>query len=326
MGCGLSRLCRVDPCKLLPVAYLSSLIACIYSIHRYYHVQRLHGAVANLVLEGRVCMIITALLVICMLRCVFTAPGYVPNTHEYQFIYSYDKTNERSKPIEDEHGLTFNEVKRTGATRHCKWCQKYKPDRSHHCRVCQTCVLRMDHHCPWLYNCIGQNNHKYFYLLLLYSTIDLLYVSWTMIPSVRAVLLPEADFMTLFITLFGETVSLLMGTTCLCFWSFHSWLIAHNLTTIEYCEKSSAGKSLHSQGSMLANVQALLGSSVLLWFLPLSSSDCESWFRARAETTPLLSEPANGDFGSLRKKEADQEMGVESDCMEVLPLKVAQEV
>jgi len=312
-------LSRVEPCKLLPVAYLSALIVGIYSIHRYYHVQRAPEAVAHLVLEGRVCMAITAMLVICMLRCIFTVPGYVPDTDEYQYIYSYDKTIERCMPIEGKYGLTFNEVKKTGAARHCKWCQKYKPDRSHHCRICQTCVLRMDHHCPWLYNCIGQNNYKYFYLLLLYSSIDLLYVSWTMIPSVRAALVPEADFLTLFVTLFGETVSLLIGTTCLCFWAFHSWLMTHNLTTIEYCEKSCTGAALHSRGSKLANARAFLGSNVLLWFLPVSSSSCcEGLLGSESESKPLLSESNGPEFGSV-STEADRMRGVESDCVEVQP-------
>lgn len=67
----------------------------------------------------------------------------------------------------------MREKKRNNELRHCKWCGKFKPDRTHHCRVYGTCILKMDHHCPWIYNTVGFKNHKYFFLILLYSVADL---------------------------------------------------------------------------------------------------------------------------------------------------------
>lgn len=57
----------------------------------------------------------------------------------------------------------------------CAICKKPKPPRAHHCKRCDRCILRMDHHCQWIGNCIGFNNHKYFLLSLIYSSILLVF-------------------------------------------------------------------------------------------------------------------------------------------------------
>ena len=41
--------------------------------------------------------------------------------------------------------MMMQEKKRNNELRHCKWCGKYKPDRTHHYRVYGTCILKMDH-------------------------------------------------------------------------------------------------------------------------------------------------------------------------------------
>merc|ERR1719282_2218216 len=84
-----------------------------------------------------------------------------------------------------------HEVKQSGARRFCKWCNTYKPDRCHHCRVCKSCILRMDHHCPWIANCVGFRNHKFFFLLVLYSLINCLFISFTMSESLNRALIEE---------------------------------------------------------------------------------------------------------------------------------------
>ncbi|KAF8282620.1 putative palmitoyl acyltransferase 3 [Trypanosoma cruzi] len=53
-------------------------------------------------------------------------------------------------------------------SRYCNSCRRYKAPREHHCRVCNRCVAKMDHHCPWINNCVDAENHRYFFLLIVY--------------------------------------------------------------------------------------------------------------------------------------------------------------
>merc|ERR1711879_1135054 len=166
------------------------------------------------------------------------------------------------------------EQKKNGERRHCKWCAKYKPDRCHHCRVCRTCILKMDHHCPWIYNCVGFNNHKYFFLLLFYCTIDCQIIMWTMKDSLHVALNnPSTPFMSMFLLLFGETLTAFLGLLVTVFFAFHVWLMFKAMTTIEFCEKSM--KRMHYDGSIYdrgnyGNIKAVLGDNPFLWFLPLN--------------------------------------------------------
>merc|ERR1719198_439369 len=125
--------------------------------------------------------IITLLLVICYIKSILVHPGSIP---EDDPTWTTPAQDLRAK-LALSPGPKWQESKRSGERRQCKWCGKYKPDRCHHCRVCRTCILKMDHHCPWIYNCVGFFNHKYFFLLLFYTVIDLHFILWTMAPSVH---------------------------------------------------------------------------------------------------------------------------------------------
>lgn len=57
----------------------------------------------------------------------------------------------------------------------CPECEILKPLRSRHCEVCNKCVKVFDHHCPWINNCVGGNNHKYFFLFLIFIWLEILF-------------------------------------------------------------------------------------------------------------------------------------------------------
>lgn len=50
----------------------------------------------------------------------------------------------------------------------CLQCMIRKPLRSKHCRRCGRCVAKQDHHCPWINNCVANNNHRHFFMYILY--------------------------------------------------------------------------------------------------------------------------------------------------------------
>merc|ERR1719409_1777886 len=211
---------------------------------------------------------------ICYVKSILEHPGEIPDNDP---IWAY--TGEGRVDANQLAAINLQELKKSGERRHCKWCGKYKPDRCHHYRVCRTCILKMDHHCPWIYNCVGYFNYKYFFLLLLYSVIDLHFIAWSMSESVIRSWDIDTPFATMFFVLFGETLSVFLGILLTTFFGFHIWLMLQAMTTIEFCEKKmpKAGKehtveqkSVYDLG-LCGNIRAVLGSSPLVWFLPMSA-------------------------------------------------------
>lgn len=210
---------------------------------------------------------LSIMLIICYVRSVLTHPGEIPDDDPN---WDYVPTKTGCTPP-----VSWQEMKKSGDRRHCKWCGKYKPDRCHHCRVCKTCILKMDHHCPWIYNCVGYFNYKFFFLLLLYSMLDCYFIVFTMAESVqRCVNDPDTLFTTMFWTLFGETLAIVLAIPVTMFFGLHLWLSARAMTTIEWCEKTTPGKQSSSKKNdydlgVLGNIRAVLGSNALLWLIPV---------------------------------------------------------
>jgi len=284
-----------EPQKFLPVAFVAGTICFLFFAYITFYIapmlqlsadkqesgmlNRTHRAANPVDYERRlraqwqlvVFLCVTTLQVIGYLRSILVHPGEIPIADPQ---WEYAQPDSKPGPI----WVQPQETKKSGERRHCKWCGKYKPDRCHHCRVCKTCILKMDHHCPWIYNCVGFGNYKYFFLMLLYSVLDLHFIVWTMSESVQRCILEEIStpFMTMFVTFFAYTLAFFMAVLVTTFFGFHIMLAFRGMTTIEYCEKSSKrdgdGKAVESAYNLglCGNARPVLGATMLLWFLPCS--------------------------------------------------------
>mmetsp|Transcript_104936 Transcript_104936/g.273906 ORF Transcript_104936/g.273906 Transcript_104936/m.273906 type:complete len:373 (-) Transcript_104936:93-1211(-) len=265
-----------EPVKFLPVAFVFVNICFLYFVYMWWHIGLLlddpDPDMRNKGFREAICFnVVSVLLITCYLRCILVHPGAIPTKEEdpsWEFI-----PRDSAGHGDTSAGISLQESKRSGDRRHCKWCTKFKPDRCHHCRVCKTCILKMDHHCPWIYNCVGFKNHKYFFLLLFYSVIDLWLIVWTMLPSVTSSTDSTIPFSQMFCLLFGETLASFLSVLLTGFFFFHVYLMQKAMTTIEFCEKNMKSKghgaSLYDRGPY-GNVCAVLGDNPLLWLLPLN--------------------------------------------------------
>lgn len=164
--------------------------------------------------------------------------------------------------------------------RYCLMCNVFKPDRCHHCSLCQKCILNMDHHCPWINTCIGFYNRKYFIQMLIYincllvlsviinmkyfiSVVDDFYFKQSTFKF--SVLVDELGL--IFLYLLDVTAMIVLVQ----FLRFHLKMICDNKTTIETIEnKSVEFDSMYNLG-WRNNLEQVMGTNVILWFIPMRS-------------------------------------------------------
>ncbi|CAJ1344789.1 unnamed protein product [Effrenium voratum] len=268
--------------NILPVVFVLGIIVTIWSTYVGFHLRRLlqlHEVEVDQDLQrsGMVQTVLSQMLLVmmmlCFLRAVFTSPGSVPDTEVWLREENRRAKTARNAGSSQAFGLICHEAKQNGERRYCSKCSKYKPDRCHHCRICNSCILRMDHHCPWIANCVGFRNHKYFFLLVLYSAMNCWFIVATMASTVCRAGIDEMDPEYRFALVFGMTLAVIMGTLLGCFLFFHCWLMSNASTTIEFCEKATAvyGSRVvsYDQGPF-ENIRAVLGPVVSLWLLPVA--------------------------------------------------------
>lgn len=150
-----------------------------------------------------------------LLTCL-TDPGYVKSTDKSDGNES-NKTNTTSE-------LTL---------RFCETCDLEQPIRSRHCAECQRCIKKFDHHCPWLDTCIGEQNHKFFVLFLLTTSITIVwcfFIAWRSFE-------PTSDWIqwlavnTIYIV--DLHVLFMSGLVCFGLLLTHSYFMLNNTTTWE---------------------------------------------------------------------------------------------
>lgn len=271
--------------SILPPAFICAIISMIWSIHFGLHLHpllqtRLPHDMQNpgdaqrgwrelVISQALVCLVLT-----CYARAVLTAPGSVPNDAVWR-LGACGSGSIIELP-------TTQEVKVSGERRHCKWCLKYKPDRCHHCRVCKNCVLKMDHHCPWIMNCVGFGNHKYFFLLVVYTVTTCSFIAYTQHDSVMRSYKLEMPTSKRFLLVLGTVFATIMATLMLAFLAFHTYLMLGGMTTIEFCEKNTtrrpgmpmvARRGTNYDRGVFSNLQAVLGPRPLFWLLPICPPD-----------------------------------------------------
>lgn len=256
--------------NLLPPATLLTLVSGIWSLYFFLHLLpllQLNTPLAHYDHEMArrgwrhffVCQALTALLLVSFFRASLTMPGDVPEGEAWRFGTFKDPN-------------ITQEVKFSGERRRCKHCLIYKPDRCHHCRICKSCILKMDHHCPWIMNCIGFRNHKYFFLLIIYSMLCCAFIGVTVIGTILESLEQEMPVCQRFLLLLCFSTSSIMGGLLVVFAAFHVMLMLRGLTTIEFCEKMSivtSGKSSKYDMGAYRNITAVFGPRPYLWFLPV---------------------------------------------------------
>jgi len=264
-------------CRWLPVLFVLSLIAWCYFVFTIDILLMLLDDPAPEVgtrQQGVTYTIIfNAIFVVGMtafVRAVFTDPGRIPDAW---IVGAEDSEAGQFIPQ-----LQTLEVKHDGTRRVCRKSKPnmYKPDRAHFCKMLGRCVLKMDHFCPWLNNCIGFYNHKYFYLFIMYMAGLTVFMLVGMTPvfvhDVSSMEVVEIDFTKEFRVTLTYLVLCLLSVGLVCFWGFHTYLLAFNYTTIEFLEKRGCNPPPDHVNrydiGLWGNMSSVLGTNVLVWILP----------------------------------------------------------
>jgi palmitoyltransferase ZDHHC9/14/18 len=127
-----------------------------------------------------------------MLLAYLIEPGIIPRNHpNFQGeINKNEKENDEKKKV----------TPRIYTQRKCPTCNIIRPPGASHCGECNNCVLNFDHHCAFVSNCIGKRNHKYFYLFLIFGSLE----------SVISILLIIIVMINIFFIKSDETISFII--------------------------------------------------------------------------------------------------------------------
>lgn len=98
---------------------------------------------------------------------LITAFTIFTNIMSSYFATIFETTSIQGRLIPETSDSTF-----------CTVCESFRPPRAWHCDYCKVCILKRDHHCIFTSCCIGYYNHRYFMMLLIYTSIGTLYATF----------------------------------------------------------------------------------------------------------------------------------------------------
>ncbi|WFD29285.1 protein S-acyltransferase [Malassezia sp. CBS 17886] len=132
----------------------------------------------------------------------------------------------------------------------CETCRLYRPPRCSHCRACDNCVDTLDHHCVFLNACIGRRNYSAFYaflshvLAMLFTGLagSIVHLYWLAVPHTRT---EQGGFLYALRTSPASVaffwLAIVWTIPVLCLWTYHTWLLLQNRTTVEQIRLESTG-------------------------------------------------------------------------------------
>lgn len=231
---------------------------------------------------------------------VFRDPGTVPVNwrpilEEENLEIASSMTSDYVDPESRVSVWTSEGPERTNVG-NCIHCQNGKPPRCHHCSICQRCVLKMDHHCVWVVNCVGAQNYKFFLLFLLYTFLETILDTLSLLPHFIKLFGDAKNHSistgNLAVTFIAFILNLAFALSLLCFVVMHTSLLLSNTTTIEVYEKKKKGEVVWKYDlGKRNNFEQVFGTKKKLWLLPLiSKEDLENIPALRGLDFPIRSD------------------------------------
>ena len=168
--------------------------------------------------------------------------------------------------LNESQGINISDNDRLKERILCKWCNNYRPLRTGHCSKCDECIVHMDHHCEFIQNCVGAYNHRFFLQFITYLFIILslfLYYAhsvWSEVGDEHKNMIHVSWFFAL---------------------AIYTWLIYRliipqyhqlwiNQVYIERKFRTFANvDNYYETNSVYSNIEIVMGSSILRWFVPL---------------------------------------------------------
>ena len=256
-------------CPIILVYFV--IISVTYGFTRFYILDEFGFQITKMI-SGITFYFCLLMVLICHLKSMFTAPGFVYEGWENNFKSIYD---------ENEIKISTNKILSSYDKKlFCQKCSMKRPSRAHHCKICRKCVLKMDHHCPWIMNCVGHANQKYFVLFLFYATLgDLigfvflfqktLSLDFDNLPKYSE----KKDFLSVIVfpmVLIGCTLIAFSMTIAIGFLFFIQFrFVLYNSTTIESKKFEKYEESPYYFKNHFFNFKVVMGEEVLEWFFPL---------------------------------------------------------